>query len=140
MPQWYLAVHKKAEQNETPTIMATASLQRDEWSLQVRIPDMHNTSTMTTIVDASRLRRSQPNRARMSLANVALDAIHKNGTTRTTSWGAHVQLSCQSRSATPPKLCDRELQEVLEQVKNTQSDAMQFQIWKSSFESHECKQ
>ena len=61
MPQWYLAVHKKAEQNETPTIMATASLQRDEWSLQVRIPDMHNTSTMTTIVDASRLRRTVAN-------------------------------------------------------------------------------
>ena len=74
----------------------------------------------------------------MSLASIAEDAVrHNRGTC--TSWSTHVQfLPCPGDEA-QPNVIDKELQQVLHQVKTTQQDQLQFEAWKRSIESqHPC--
>ena len=118
-----------------PTAMATTtSSKRVKWSLHIDISNAHKS---TCVVDASCLRHCQP-RPAMSLASIAEDAIrHNRGTC--TSWSTRVQFSPCPGDEAEPNVTDKELQQVLHEVKNTQQDELQFQAWKRSIESqHPC--
>ena len=127
--------HAWSHCNMSPTVTYTAiatakGSERAKWSLHVHIPNGHKS---TIVVDASDLRHCQPKQAK-GLANVAMDAVRNNRST-CSAWGANAQFPCCSSNSTRPNPIDRELQQVLEQVKNTREDELQFKAWKWSIES-----
>jgi hypothetical protein len=122
------------------TAMATTTdSKRTKWSLHINIPDAQKS---TIIVDASSLRHCQPRQTK-NLANIAMGSVRNGHAGTSSTWGAHVHpppQRCPSNATrrkpirNPP--IDRELQQVLGQVKNAQKDELEFQAWKRSIESH----
>ena len=123
-------------------MMAPMGLGRRMWSLEVHIPNAHDSSS---IVDASHLRCGQPKK-KMSLANIAEDAIWAcsvvTGSSASKS-GTHAQFTTRFYTTPGPgrvQLLDRELEQALAEVKGRAKDEQQFQDWQSFvIESHRKK-
>lgn len=121
MPQQHEQLHK--------------DLGRSMWSLRVHIPAAHDSSS---IVDASHLRCSQPAKA-MSLASIAEEAIWACNAVSPAS-NTHVQFTTHHYPiATSVPALDREVWQVLQEVRATAQDELKFQDWKARVIASRCQ-
>ena len=121
----------------TPSRMPVASmgLRRSMWSLEIHIPAAHDSST---IIDASHLRCGERKKP-MSLASIAEGAVWACNRASRAS-GTHGEFIARHYPiATPFQQHDKELQQVLQEVKGTAQDALQFQNWKTCMIKSHCK-